>query len=83
MTYNSVTERECGLSPDGAARCHWYVSFTETRFNWRYSDVIENGTFTCAANTVTGQGLGGRNIVGQYEPATRTLTWDGVAYMPQ
>jgi hypothetical protein len=84
MTYRSVTEMECGRGPDGGSFCHWTITFAATTYSWRYSDVGESGSYTCVGNTVTGVRLSGPNTVtGQYDPATQTLTWNNVAYVPQ
>jgi hypothetical protein len=80
MAFLSVTEQECGR---GGLRCHWRISFTATIFSWTHSDIGETGAYTCAGSTVTGQRLGGNAIVGQWDGASQTLTWDGLAYTPE
>ena len=52
-------------------------------FDWLYSDFGESGTYTCSGTVVTGQRFGATPIAGQYDPASQTLTWDGIAYAPQ
>jgi hypothetical protein len=83
VTFRSVTEEECGRGPDGGLRCRWAISFTASMFNWQHSDFAETGTYTCSGAAVTGQLGAGRTIAGQYEAASQTLTWDGLAYTPQ
>ena len=82
-TFSSVDEHECGRGPDGGFFCHWRLTFTTTGFTWQHSDYAEAGTYTCSANTVTGQRPTGSPITGQYDAASQTLTWDGIAYLPQ
>ena len=80
MTFRSVTEHECGR---GGLMCRWSIAFMTSTFDWTYSDIGESGTYTCSGAMVTGHGAGSRTIAGQYDAASQTLTWDGVAYTPQ
>jgi hypothetical protein len=82
--FSSVNELECGLTPDGVARCKWQLSFTAgdpaaSEFTWSYSDVGEAGRASCDHNTVTA--VGGREISGRFDPITQRLTWDGQVYV--
>jgi hypothetical protein len=79
-TFRSVTEQECGLTPDGAAMCRWRLTFTLTTVQWQYSDVVETGTFACSGGVVSAQ-LGSRPITAQYDAATRTVVWEGLSYV--
>ena len=82
-TFASVEPHECGRGPDGGAFCNWRVSFTMSTFDWQHSDFAETGTYSCNGNTIAGQrSTAGGPIAGQYDAATRTLTWDGIAYLP-
>ena len=75
-TFYSVDELECGLSPHGVSYCHWQITFYEAGYyNWMYSDVGEDGDWTCDLDTITGAWA-----VGTYDPASGILTWDGVDY---
>lgn len=74
--YVSVEAQECGR---GGARCHWRISFSNGRYEWKFSDVRDGGTYTCADGVVTGKGLDSE-FVGHLTP--EGLTWHGVAYEP-
>jgi len=76
-SFASVAELECGLTVDGPLPCHWSVSFADGRYDWHFSDVGQNGSFTCDGATITGSG----GISGTYDFDTGTLTWDDVVYM--
>lgn len=84
LAFESVGERECGLTPDGVAYCNWGISFeahddAASRFQWHYSDVAQGGSVACDGNTITSM-PGTRALTGTFDPATNTLLWDGVAY---
>jgi len=82
-TFESINELECGLTPDGVARCHWQISFgirdnTASEFAWSYSDVGETGRVECH-----GQSVASPSYVGSFDSATQTLTWAGETYVVQ
>lgn len=84
-TFSSVNELECGLTPDGAARCHWQLAFAirdgqASDFAWSYSDVGESGRVECHGHALSA--TASRKITGSYDPATQMLTWDGQVYVP-
>ena len=83
MTWLSTTDQECGRGPDGGFQCRWRLTFTATMWSWQHSDYVETGSYTCSGTTVTGQRTGATTIAGQYDAASQTLTWDGLAYTPQ
>ena len=88
-TFRSLDELECGLSPDGVAKCKWSITFkaksaTESSFDWSKSDYGEYGPCHCEANTVTGTSEGFKmTYTGTYDEASGGLTWDGVKYAPE
>lgn len=86
-TFASVDELECGLTPDGVARCHWSVTFTardtqSTDFLWSYSDVGEAGSVSCLGDVLTAT-TGARTVHATYDPAAQTLSWAGQTYVAQ
>jgi len=53
QTWQSVDELEAGRSVNGVAKMHWKLGFENGQFRWRYSDVVEMGTYTCDAGTLS------------------------------
>lgn len=87
VQFESLTEQECGLTPDGVARCHWHITLdsadrTRSRVEWRYSDVIESGAVTCDGPDVQWlEGPRAPGVAGRYDAASGQLTWNGVVYI--
>ena len=57
LTFHSVAQADCGLTPDGPALCNWSLTFTpadatRTAFAWSHSDVGEAGYVTCDGSSV-------------------------------
>ena len=81
-TFLSVTEQECGITPDGAAQCRWRLTFQTSVFVWQHSDVGEAGFFICSGGAITAQfGTAGRTIMAAYDPASQTVIWEGLTYV--
>jgi hypothetical protein len=85
--FSSVEELECGLTPDGVARCHWSLELSaqdaqRSNFTWHHSDVGESGAVRCTGRRLSTDGIG-RIYTGDYDPASRRLTWDGIPYSLQ
>jgi len=78
--FSSVEQLECGISPDGVSYCNWSVSFDNGEFQYRLSDYILVGTYTCDGNTVTASDNGNTSYTGTYDPTTGQLSWDGHLY---
>ncbi len=53
QTWQSVDQLEAGRSVNGVAKMHWKLGFENGQFRWRYSDVVEMGTYTCDAEAVS------------------------------
>jgi len=53
QTWQSVDELEAGRSVNGVAKMHWKLGFENGQFRWRYSDVVEMGTYTCDTGVVS------------------------------
>ncbi len=75
--WQSRDELECGLGDMGVVLCNWRIDFFRGRFDWSYSDVLESGDYTCTGDRVLSD-----RAEGQWDPMTRSLIWDGVAYRP-
>ena len=83
--FMSVEEMECGLTPNGVAKCPWQIQFRSadsdaSTLSWRHSDVEETLRVTCDGAMVSAATAQQRELSGWYDDATRQLTWDGVAY---
>lgn len=74
-SFESVEERECGITPDGVSSCHWSVSFTANEYVWRHSDVGETGPYDCEDGRVSAG-----ELVGEFDAEAGRLVWDGVEY---
>ena len=86
QTYLSQDELDCGLNPggDGAATCHWRVEFDDGEYEWRYSDLIRQGTYSCDGATIIGDGsVDGETHQGTLDLDTGELRWEGVLYEPE
>jgi hypothetical protein len=86
-SFASVEQHECGISPGGVVMCHWQLTFSgqdpqRSMFMWSHSDVGESGAVRCTGRQLSTDGIG-RVYTGAYDPATRTLTWDGLPYAPR
>jgi hypothetical protein len=86
-TFTSLSELECGLTPDGVARCHWSVSFATrdsaaSELAWSYSDVSEHGRAECRGSTVIAT-VNGRTVTGTFDAIAQRLTWAGELYQAQ
>lgn len=55
QTYLSTTLQELGRAVDGLALGHWRLSFNGGVVESRQSDFILSGTYSCRANTITGE----------------------------
>lgn len=71
---------ECGPPVDGrpAPRCHSRIEFVEGTYQWRHTDMVFTGTYTCEGMQIRGEGH-----QGVYDPDTRHLRWEGVDYVPE
>ena len=83
MLFVSVEEHECGLGPEGVNYCHWALEFDRAQFSWQYSDVYEEGAYSCEGNSVIGHPDGQLSFLGEYDPAGAILVWDSVNYTEQ
>jgi hypothetical protein len=81
-TYVSVNQMECGLGPNGVAYCNWNVAFSaDGTFDWRHSDVVESGSYTCNGAAITGTRGSAAPVAGMLDANVDRLTWDGAAYV--
>ncbi|HEY8377659.1 MAG TPA: hypothetical protein VIK91_14285 [Nannocystis sp.] len=81
-TFKSDEELECGITPNGVELCHWTIVFTADTYSHHYSDVVEDGTYTCDAGVITAKGAGQMSHGGTIDAAAGELVWDGVVYHP-
>lgn len=79
--FESIEKQELGLGPDGVEMGHWVIYFSLSTFEWAYSDVAESGTYVLDGKRVIGQS-GDREVLGEYDPDSDILTWDGTDYRP-
>jgi hypothetical protein len=76
--WSSATERACGETLCGTTYCAWEITFADDgTFSWTYTDVSQDGTWTCADGVVTGAD----GETGWYEPDAGELVWEGVRYL--
>lgn len=80
--FASVEPQECGQGPMGPEMCNWTIRFDNMAgYHWEYSDVAEDGTVACEGEAIVGTPMGGGGPrMGTFDPATMTLTWEGVDY---
>lgn len=78
--FESDDELECGLGPNGVELCHWTISFTEDNYEHQYSDIGEQGTYTCEGGVIKAIDGGQNPHGGTIDADTGALVWDGVAY---
>jgi hypothetical protein len=80
--FRSIDKYEVGLGigEDGTARGYWWISFGNGKFSWSYSDVVEEGSYICKGNLITGTSITGRKLAGGYDINKNILIWDGKKY---
>lgn len=87
VTFESLAKHECGLTPDGVARCHWHVTLESldpmrSGYVWSYSDVMESGTVRCTGRAIElVEAPRGSGPIGTYDDVTGELTWDDIVYV--
>ncbi|MEM6926440.1 MAG: hypothetical protein AAF602_05900 [Myxococcota bacterium] len=80
-SWQATEKRECGLGMNGVTSCFWTISFDDDgTFAWSYSDIYQEGDWTCADGAITGTWPSGAGADGTI--ADGALTWDGVPYEP-
>ena len=78
-TFRSVKEFDTGLGPDGPVLGSWTVRFRGPMVSYQVSDTWRSAPYTCTGGAIRGEAAGDP-FEGRYEPATRTLVWNGEAY---
>lgn len=83
-SWQSVTQGECGLGPNGPVFCTWELTFsTDTldtsRFDWAHSDVGQSGTVHCRDNAIISADAAAMTM-GTFDLAANTVTWVDVTY---
>ncbi|HEU0031751.1 MAG TPA: hypothetical protein VFQ53_14035 [Kofleriaceae bacterium] len=84
-TFASVSELECGLTPDGVSKCHWQIAFASrdpsaSEFTWFYSDVGEAGKVECHGTSLVA--TSSRTLSGSFDADSQRLVFDGQLYEP-
>lgn len=80
-TFRSVEKGEGGLGPLGPEKIYWTVKFTgKSTFEWSYSDVVVNGSYSCANNNIKVSNATGKIIPVVYDPSQKLLEWNGIKY---
>jgi len=83
-SFQSVEQHEVGRSPAGEVKGHWAIRFDEDQYRWRYSDVVEMGTYQCEAGVLTLIGPSGApRATGQWMPEALKVMIDNVDYALQ
>jgi hypothetical protein len=88
--FESVTELECGRSPEGVGLCKWQLQFAtrddaSSAFNWQSqisADVGEAGHIECDGATITSVRSSPRQIDASFDAATQKLVWEDQTYVP-
>lgn len=77
--YVSRVDFECGPPLEGrpAPRCHSRIEFSEGTYQWRHTDMVFTGTYTCEGFQIRGD-----EHHGTFDPETGHLRWEGVEYVP-
>jgi len=85
--FESVSDLECGLTPNGVALCKWQLTFAtrddhSSSFQWSYSDVGEAGQIECDGGAITSITASPRQVSGTFDAVTQKLVWEGQTYVP-
>ncbi|OGN03850.1 MAG: hypothetical protein A2655_01155 [Candidatus Yanofskybacteria bacterium RIFCSPHIGHO2_01_FULL_43_42] len=82
--FRSVDKFDENRPPIGMVSDYRFVTLRDGRFERIYSDLREEGSYSCKNNTITGVvdiGLNkNRSISSQYYPDRKILIWDGLEY---
>ncbi len=78
-TFVSQETLETGPIPTGVSMGNWSVSFTSDTVEWRYSDVIEVGTYAQDSNANMVASFSGRDI--PFSGNGTTITWNERTYL--
>jgi hypothetical protein len=84
-TFESVNVMECGVggASGSTSLCAWTIQFrTDGTYNWRHSDIYEQGSYRCEGGALIVQpSNNGAPVTASYNTATGHLTWRGVDYV--
>jgi hypothetical protein len=86
LTFVSVDKHEVGRGVGGPAMGTWSLRFSDKTVSWHYSDVVESLKYTVTADgkiEATSAMRNGAKRTGQYDAATKELTFDGAKYKQQ
>jgi len=84
--FESVTDLECGHTPNGEALCKWRLQFSSqddqsSAFQWSYSDVGESGQIECDGAAITSVTASPRQITGSFDAVSQKLVWEDNTYV--
>ena len=81
LSFNSVDPQLLGEGPGGTANMgYWQISFEKGAYQRFYSDVGENGTYTCADGVIELKTGYGGPMTASYDEDSGVLTLDGVEH---
>lgn len=75
--FTSIEKYETGR---GGSMGYYAINFWEDYFTWSHSDFSESGSYTCNNNSIKVTLAERPSINIQYDPVTKTFTWDGIIY---
>jgi hypothetical protein len=78
--FSGLGASEAGLGPEGVTYSRAGISFDGGEFRWRYSDVVETGSYACDQGRIIGTRSDGSGIHGYYDSVMGILTWEGAQY---
>ena len=81
-TFKSDEELECGLGPNGVELCNWTLSFKADTYSHQYSDIGEQGSYTCEAGQIKAVDGANGPHGGTIDAETGELVWDTIVYHP-
>lgn len=79
--YLSKTAQEVGVGPDGVIYGKWSIQFGTDTFEWHYSDVSEQGTYTYLGKDIMSVTVGNTSFSSAINTSTSELEWDGLTYV--
>lgn len=71
---------DCGPPVDGSppARCPSRITFEATTYEWRHTDMVFTGDYSCDAGRIEAD-----DHRGSFDAAQDRLLWEGVEYVPE
>lgn len=78
-TFVSREAFECGPPVEGypPARCHSRITFQASSYEWRHTDMVFAGEYTCSDGRIEAE-----DHRGTFDAARALLLWEGAEYVP-